>query len=186
MSYNTWRSTQPSDFEMYWKCPSKLLSELTAVLAIACSANAAAQTPQIFAKQVAAATASINNKTLVYFVPEGKRWMKQVLQATDVTYDVKRTDSALTPLVGIVNATIIVYLSQGLDSEGAAAEAGVAPDTYYRLSANFIQSDPPGQKWVFKSGKAMWFNSDDRKFGDLEIIGNRDVPYEIFITGMSK
>jgi len=142
---------------------------------------AAAQTPQIFSGQVSAGIVALDNKNSVYF-SRGMKWHKQVLKVVDVTYDVKKTDSALTPLIGVLRATILTLRSPGFNTQEEAERAAVGPTTYYKINATFVQSDPPGAKWILKNGKAELFSATDNKLADFVITGSKDVPYDNFIA----
>lgn len=156
--------------------------------------DASAQTPQAFSRQVSAGVAAVDNKTLVYFAPGDRKWHKQVITVTDVIYDVKRTDSALTPLLGVVKFTIINLQSTGVDNEEEAVRASVILNNssyYYRVSLTFRQPDIAGPKWIFNTGVAEWFDSRDKKLSDIKITGNQEarddgLPFDNFVAGMSR
>lgn len=157
---------------------------LIVVALFAISAAAFGQSPQAYAKQVTSGVEAVNGRTTTYFAPVGQRWHKQTISIREVKYDVKRTDSALTPLVGVLEATVVLLRSDGHDTQEQAANAPVAPGSYYHVNATFIPSEAPPHKWTLKSGTAVLYSQNGLELATFPLRGSGNIPYELLISAI--
>ena len=80
------------------------------------------QAVEAFKSLVSAASAA-KLHTEVYLNDSLKGWTKSYLQISDVKYDVRKTDSAINPLVGIASFTAITKMSPPYPSQGEASSS---------------------------------------------------------------
>lgn len=84
--------------------------------------------------------------TEVFFNENAKGWTKSYLQISDIKYDVKKTDSAINPLIGVVSFTATTKISPSYPSQGEAEKS-----TDFRkegLSREFsVTYQLDGRKW---------------------------------------
>lgn len=97
-------------------------------------------------KAMVTAASSVTLYTEVYLNDHLKGWTKSYLQISNIKYDVKKTDSAINPLIGVASFTATTKISPPYPSKGEAANS-----TDFRkeaLTRDFsITYQLDGRKW---------------------------------------
>lgn len=105
-----------------------------------------------FEKFVLAANSEVDGSESVYFDKTISKWFKCYVRLVDLRYDVKKTDSLLTPMWGIVRFLARFSISQPFDSEQEALAGSVTPwlrRPEYRIELNYGFKDG---RWSLRNG----------------------------------
>lgn len=142
------------------------LHSIISVALVATCGLARAQTPQSFAAQVEKGVRATASVLIVEKNPAGK-WEQFTYSVEGVTYDVKKTDSALTPLLGVVHASITSFASEefATEAEARASKRG-GPKLSWKVDLSF-RPDSRLKRWSFANGTSdmSWSGGDGRSFG---------------------
>ena len=124
----------------------------TAFLAFACGLSFS-QSPERFSSQVENGLAAAKTYVAIDKSDSGE-WGRSTFAFDDVTYDVKKTDSALNPLVGVVHATVTMFTSRSYDTEtDARASTDLKPAARWDVSLIY-HPVKASKDWHFASGTA--------------------------------
>ena len=105
-----------------------------------------------FEKFLLAAKDATNEGTLVYLNQHKQAWAKRRFSANDVKFDVKKTDSLLNPILGLVTLSLVTEQTDLYPTEEEAAASVVFEpkfSTRYRVSLTYSYKDA---KWSFSKG----------------------------------
>lgn len=116
---------------------------------------AQAQTPGSFVAQAERGSAMMSTTTIEQTVSRN-RWFKRQTRLTEFHYDVLKTNSVLTPLVGVINGVLVEFSSEHMDSEAEAqaAEVATSKPTLWRVELRF-HPDAAATRWIFASGRTV-------------------------------
>lgn len=105
-----------------------------------------------FEQHLALAKESTNSNTSVHFNKRKNGWMKQRYRVIDLKFDVKKTDSLVSPIVGLVSMDLLTEASDAFPSQ-EEAEKLVSFDPKAsitdRMSLSYVYRDA---KWTFSKG----------------------------------
>ena len=86
----------------------------------------------------------------VSFNERSKKWVKRHLVSHQVTYDVRKTDSLVSPFSAVINLKEL-RLAGSSDTEQGAASLNLSPSSSGMQSNSVIRFAMQDGKWVFKS-----------------------------------
>ncbi|MDN4057147.1 hypothetical protein QPK31_02805 [Massilia sp. YIM B02769] len=78
-------------------------------------------------QQLVAAASATKTWSRSFQLPTTQKWVRQNAVAGDVRYDVKKTDSLVNPLIGIVSFPVVISVSPVADTEQEALESTAPP-----------------------------------------------------------
>lgn len=110
------------------------------------------QSPEQFARNAAAFTASGGAPTTTVRPSfSGDSWVKIVVRITHATWDVKKTDSMLDPVVGTVTLSLESGVSDRKATQDDASRASLVSSDFEseRLELQYV---PSATGWVFSKG----------------------------------
>lgn len=107
-----------------------------------------------FDRLIQHAVAGTDKSTEVYLVPVNQMWARRYMRIEDVKFDVKRTDSLIAPIVGIVSFKQITEVSPTFPSkaeaEGTRLVNNSIPPRRDSVVLHYVYRDA---KWQFRSGE---------------------------------
>lgn len=118
-------------------------------------ASAQVDPVQSFEKIVATCQAAFDDRPpyTVQFDNREKKWRKRAVSPQKITYDVRKTDSLVSPLVGIMQLEGVSYVASA-DSEEAAKSLQIPPDTENAvLTKTTIDFSFQSGQWIVKGGR---------------------------------
>jgi hypothetical protein len=135
-----------------------------------------AQSPEVFSGQVSRGVEVTSKSVFVEKGTSGK-WQRTSYAIEDVTYDVKKTDSALNPLVGIVHASITGLQSVEYETESDARNSRDATPNLKWVVDLTYHPNRASKRWVFASGSTTmsWVGGDGRNFGGPRQISKQEL-----------
>lgn len=94
----------------------------------------------------------MSRATPVYFNQYRNQWAKRRFLLLDTKYDVKRTDSLVNPIVGIVSFTLVIEQTALLPSKEDAERANdfLKSDQPFKVFLTYGYKD---DRWLFKGGE---------------------------------
>lgn len=123
------------------------------VLAILWLNTGLCQTPDQFARNAAAFTAvAAVPTTTIRKSYSGDSWVKIVAKITHATWDVKKTDSVLDPIVGVVNLRIESGVSGRKATQNEAENASLTESDFDSEQLE-IYYTPTDKGWAFSKGR---------------------------------
>lgn len=126
-----------------------LLTSLILLIGACSNDNTAAKR---FRDQATATAATTESLSAPYFNQHHSKWSKRKFQIIDLKYDIRKTDSLVSPLVGTVSFTLSsvqTRLVPERDSAQASTEYGDNIN-FYKVDLMYALQD--GQ-WIMTSGK---------------------------------
>lgn len=114
-----------------------------------------------------------------------KKWGKQVNSTAKITYDVKRTDSLVSPFSGRIDIVSITFL-ESAETEDAAKAKPISPENSTARESTFnMNYAMQGGKWIATGGNSIhvlrmygkWQQSD--KFTSNIDLSSPTLPNEI-------
>ncbi len=105
-----------------------------------------------FEKLILEAKNATNTNSPVYFNEYRQEWAKRRFSVTEITYDVKKTDSLVSPIIGLVTfqlRTIQTYLYPTKEQADASSAFETKTIASYRISLTYSYKD---NTWSFSEG----------------------------------
>lgn len=93
-------------------------------------------------------------------IPTTQQWVKHKVTSGEVRYDVKKTDSMVNPLVGMVSFPVLILVSTPVNTEQEAMDASestMRPGTYDVDITYHVD----GEKWVMQEIKYKGTDRDN-------------------------
>lgn len=99
------------------------------------------------------------------FDGSAKQWTKYYELPVKITYDVKKTDSLVAPVVGVITVEETTFMGSAA-SEEAAKELVIPPDTPRAvLTRTTIDLSMQGGRWVVKGGRDIMYSRRKARMG---------------------
>lgn len=116
------------------------------------SATASDDPVRSFEQFLMASKESTNTTTSVFFNKHKNGWVKQRYRVVELKFDVKKTDSLVTPIVGLVTLDLLTEASDAFPSQEEAEKLisfNVMASITDRMSLTYAYRD---SKWAFSKG----------------------------------
>ncbi len=109
-----------------------------------------------FEKMIATAREATNTAAPVYLNKSKQQWAKRRFAAVDVKYDVKKTDSLVNPIIGVVTFLLATGQTDLFATKDEADAAQVFDPRFehkYKVSMTYTFK---GSRWAFSKGSYEW------------------------------
>lgn len=131
-----------------------------------------AQTPTYFAQQVQSGVVSITKDSIE--ASDAGKWTKDRIIVQEVSYDVKKTDSLLTPMIGTVQARIINLSTEEYDNRAEAMASEKLKVKFVWFVKLIYHPNATRKRWFFASGTSQMSMALG---GHIEEVGGiREIP----------